>query len=272
MALLGAQAWLSGAGDAARGLSVPVWASAAAIVLAAALLGTVVAVLATAVDRPRMRRTARSTSAARRAPWPVQALAVAVPIAILGVFVAVAALERPSSRPVRPAASPQLDAGRGRAAARAPARDARRVASGWWWAAGGAALLSLAATVVLLRPGAHLTDERAARKRLGEAAAALDDAALRLREARDPRGAILAAYARMEEVLGAVGLARAPSEAPREYLSRVEPRADAVDPARRLTELYELARFADVPVTEPMRRAALAAVEDLRRTTAVAGR
>jgi Domain of unknown function (DUF4129) len=81
----------------------------------------------------------------------------------------------------------------------------------------------------------------------------------------DPRAAVLAAYARMEAVLDRVGLGRRASEAPREYLLRL----DAVlgggrAPAARLTGLFERARFSTHPIGEDVRRDALGALDELR--------
>ncbi len=45
----------------------------------------------------------------------------------------------------------------------------------------------------------------------------LDD----LRAERDPRKAVIAAYARLERTLAAFGLPRRPAEAPAEYLQRI---------------------------------------------------
>ena len=53
-------------------------------------------------------------------------------------------------------------------------------------------------------------------------AAGARDAAAAAAIPADPRAAVLAAYARMETALASVGLARRPSDAPREYLARLE--------------------------------------------------
>ena len=81
----------------------------------------------------------------------------------------------------------------------------------------------------------------------------------------DPRAAVLAAYARMEAALATVGLARRPSDAPREYLTRLEAAlGGGRAPAARLTELFERARFSPHPVGEDLRRDAIGALESLR--------
>jgi uncharacterized protein YneF (UPF0154 family) len=75
-------------------------------------------------------------------------------------------------------------------------------------------------------------------------AAALDESLDDLRTDPDVRRAIIAAYARMETALAAAGIPRHPAEAPLEYVERallsLHTSAEAV---RRLTELFEWARF-----------------------------
>jgi hypothetical protein len=99
-----------------------------------------------------------------------------------------------------------------------------------------------------------------------EVAAALDDSVDDLRAEPDARRAIIAAYARMERALGAVGVRREPSEAPLEYLVRALEglRASGVS-VRRLTELFRVAKFSDHALgTEDKERAidALVTVRD----------
>lgn len=75
-------------------------------------------------------------------------------------------------------------------------------------------------------------------------AAALDESLDDLRADPDLRRAIVAAYARMEGALAAAGIPRRPAEAPLEYLERTLLSLDASAGAvRRLTELFEWARF-----------------------------
>jgi hypothetical protein len=85
-----------------------------------------------------------------------------------------------------------------------------------------------------------------AREAAEEVAAALDDSVDDLRAEPDARRAIIAAYARMERALGAVGVRREPSEAPLEYLARALEglKASGVS-VRRLTELFRVAKFSD---------------------------
>jgi hypothetical protein len=81
----------------------------------------------------------------------------------------------------------------------------------------------------------------------------------------DPRAAVLAAYARMEAALAGAGLARRASEAPREYLGRLEAAlGGGRAPAARLTELFERARFSPHHVDEGLRGDAIAALRSLQ--------
>lgn len=96
-------------------------------------------------------------------------------------------------------------------------------------------------------------------------AAGARDAAAAAAIPADPRAAVLAAYARMEAALASVGLARRPSDAPREYLARLEAGlGGGRAPAARLTELFERARFSPHPVGEDLRTEAIGALATLQ--------
>ena len=89
----------------------------------------------------------------------------------------------------------------------------------------------------------------------------LDD----LRSEADPRRAVIAAYARLERALGAYGLPRRPAEAPLEYLERMLESAEVTPAAgRRLTLLFERARFSQHEVGAEMKDGAIAALETVR--------
>jgi hypothetical protein len=81
----------------------------------------------------------------------------------------------------------------------------------------------------------------------------------------DPRRAVIAAYARMELVLGQEGHPRRPAEAPFEYLARIllrlRVRAGAV---RELTELFERAKFSTHEIDTSMRERAISALLSVR--------
>lgn len=89
----------------------------------------------------------------------------------------------------------------------------------------------------------------------------LDD----LRAEPDPRRAVIAAYARLERALAASGAPRLPAEAPLEYLERVL-RELQVTPtaARRLTLLFERAKFSQHEIGPQMKDEAIAALETIQ--------
>ncbi|HEX3291928.1 MAG TPA: DUF4129 domain-containing protein [Gaiella sp.] len=119
----------------------------------------------------------------------------------------------------------------------------------WWLAARGrrSAREPLAAT-----PHEALADVLAA---------TLDD----LRAERDPRRAVIAAYAQMERALAASGLPRGPAEAPEEYLSRVLEELELSSrAAARLTALFAWARFSGHDVRPEMKDEAIETLEQVR--------
>lgn len=96
-------------------------------------------------------------------------------------------------------------------------------------------------------------------------AEALDD----LRSERDPRRAVIAAYARMERALAAAGVPRSAAEAPEEYLERV---LGEIDLSRRsvgrLTSLFAWARFSGHDVHPEMKEEAIGTLEQVQRELA----
>jgi hypothetical protein len=120
--------------------------------------------------------------------------------------------------------------------------------------------------------GALYVGEHRRRRRLPPEAAiadellgALDQTLEELRAETDPRRAVITAYARMERVLAERGIPRHRSEAPHEYLDRVL--ADLTRgglAARRLTSLFEHARFSPHEVGPAMKDDAVAAFEALQ--------
>jgi len=135
-----------------------------------------------------------------------------------------------------------------------------------WRVVGGAfvvALLGSAYAARLLMRNAH---EPGLPEDPAEAVAAiLDDTLQDLYDERDPRRAVVAAYARMERALAAHGLPRQQSEAPAEYLERtLEELSASASSASRLTRLFEWARFSDHPVEPGMKAEAIQALEAVR--------
>jgi len=94
---------------------------------------------------------------------------------------------------------------------------------------------------------------------------ALDESLDDLRTEPDLRRAIIAAYARMERALAAAGLPRRPAEAPLEYVARALEELEASGPAaRRLTDLFEWAKFSQHEPEPGMRDEAIEALVAVR--------
>lgn len=109
-----------------------------------------------------------------------------------------------------------------------------------------------------------------ARRELGptvaeDLAETIDDAIDDLEAEPDARRAVIAAYARMEAVLGRNGFQRVPSETAIEYLRRVllglTSRGDAVT---RLTALFEQAKFSRNEIDGAMKQEAIGALRAIR--------
>ena len=96
-------------------------------------------------------------------------------------------------------------------------------------------------------------------------AAALDESLDDLRTDPDLRRAIIAAYARMETALAAAGIPRHPAEAPLEYVERALLSLDtSAEAVRRLTDLFEWARFSHHEPEPSMRDDAVDALVAVR--------
>jgi tetratricopeptide (TPR) repeat protein len=94
---------------------------------------------------------------------------------------------------------------------------------------------------------------------------AIEDGLEQLEAEADPRMAVIAAYARMERSLARIGMPRARHEAALEYLERMLALLDAEGPAaRRLTELFQLAKFSDHVIDAEMKREAIHALSEIR--------
>jgi predicted small integral membrane protein len=86
----------------------------------------------------------------------------------------------------------------------------------------------------------------------------------RLRRERNPRRAVIAAYAAMERLMARDGIPRGAHEAPMEYLGRVTLQGHhGVAAVHRITALFQRARFSGRPIDEEMRGRAIDAVEEL---------
>lgn len=98
-----------------------------------------------------------------------------------------------------------------------------------------------------------------------EVAASIGDVIDDLETETDARRAVIAAYARMEGVFARRGVERRASETPVEYLRRIllelTSRTEAV---RRLTALFEQAKFSDHPIDDAMKQDAISALRTIR--------
>ena len=102
-------------------------------------------------------------------------------------------------------------------------------------------------------------------------AAAMDESLDDLRAEPDPRRAVIAAYARLERVLASHRLPRRPAEAPLEYLGRMlDDLSVSPEAARRLTNLFERAKFSQHAVAIEMKEEAISALEKVRDDLLVA--
>ena len=87
----------------------------------------------------------------------------------------------------------------------------------------------------------------------------------------DPRKAVIWAYARMERTLAARGFPREESEAPDEYLARILAVVGASGHSvRRLTRLFERARFSEHEIDAGMKEDAIDSLTGLRAELLVA--
>jgi hypothetical protein len=98
-----------------------------------------------------------------------------------------------------------------------------------------------------------------------EVSLAIDQSIEDLRNDPNLRRAIVAAYARMEHALGHAGLPRHPAEAPFEYVERALRSLDtSTDAIRRLTTLFERAKFSQHEPEPEMRDEAIDALVAVR--------
>jgi len=128
--------------------------------------------------------------------------------------------------------------------------------------AAGLALLGYIGLRAMKRARGELLDRHLLEERLE---ALLDDTLDDLYANTDPRAAILAAYARMEQLFASSGLPRHPHEAPLEYLGRAVGDLTSSGAALgRLTGLFQWAKFSPHGVDETMRTEAIGALTQVR--------
>lgn len=100
--------------------------------------------------------------------------------------------------------------------------------------------------------------------------AGIDASLVDIETLSDPRAAVIACYAHMQDASARAGIRRRESDTPYELLARVLARRGVdTDAARRLTELFERAKFSRDPIGEDDRRQAVAALETIRGSLGV---
>ncbi len=135
------------------------------------------------------------------------------------------------------------------------------------WDEIGLFIVLIAGTAVVLVASSRTTRVprpwRIGRKQ--EVSLAIDESIDDLRSDPNLRRAIVAAYARMEHALGRAGLPRHPAEAPFEYVERALRGLDtSADSVRRLTALFEWAKFSQHEPEPEMRDEAIDALVAVR--------
>lgn len=221
-------------------------------------------VLAAAWPARRRKREDEREVEPLRAHWIWKLVAIVVPL-VLGATLIAAALLGTKTVRENPRIVSGPVSGRTPGAPAAPGHTGRDFAVPSWlpWTVLAIILVGITAAVLLF-----LRRRRASpsvQSDAGAARAAVDAAIGVLDTATDPRSAVIAAYAAMVRTLEAHGVARSPSEAPREYLQRVLAAICAAgQETRTLTELFEEARFSTHPVSERVRELALSALSSVR--------
>jgi uncharacterized protein DUF4129 len=113
--------------------------------------------------------------------------------------------------------------------------------------------------------GSRAAGPPASAESFNRVAAAVENSLDELHAEADPRRAVIAAYAHLEADLKAVGRPRQPAEAPLEYLARIlSDFGVGSAPLRRLTDLFEWAKFSQHTVAPSMKEDAIAALLQVR--------
>jgi Domain of unknown function (DUF4129) len=147
-----------------------------------------------------------------------------------------------------------------------PVRSPRII---WPLAIGVVVLIGGTAGVLVVLSRRRRVVSRPQEEAVDELVAALDSAIDDLRRDPDPRRAVVAAYARMEDALTVFGLPRRAAETPYEYLARAGRELDAEEAVAALTDLFEVAKFSEHSIDETMRGRAIDALVAVRTEVAM---
>jgi Domain of unknown function (DUF4129) len=250
----------SGGGPANRGASQILADTTFTVWFVAMALGACILVYSLAQGR-RSRRQ----SSSRLRPYAQMAILFAVLAIVVGFgthFHLFHGFQRPQHSPL---ISNSKNQQRKAQQERERSRTVKAPVFEWPLAAGIFALIVGATLTAFLRARARRSKVVSEVELVQQLRQALDDTLDDLRRESDPRKAVIAAYARMERILGAHGLPRRPSEAPQEYLERVLAEVRVSKPAvERLTELFARAKFSQHQVDPQMKEDAIDALVDLR--------
>jgi hypothetical protein len=127
-------------------------------------------------------------------------------------------------------------------------------------------LIALGALALLVRDRMGDAGPAEAKTVADELAEVVETTMADLRSERDPRRAVIAAYAKMEHVLASNGLARKRAETQLEYLERILTELEVAETAvRKLTQLFAYAKFSPHAIDESMRDEAIEALTAVRR-------
>lgn len=233
------------------------------LVLASSVALVLWACLVRSLARARRRQDVEPEHVPETPPihWLWKALAILAPLAVGAALVA-AALLGTRTRAIQPRVGSGFALG-----AQPPATPAAHtVYSLPAWLAWTLLAIAVAAVVAGLIFVTHRrTGQPAAETQDDAARASIEVAIDALQDRDDPRSAVIAAYLGMERTLADRGVARAPAEAPREYLRRVLGASGSTEAeATLLTSLFEEARFSTHPLSENLRSQARAALSALR--------
>ena len=226
----------------------------------------VIALLLLWVETPPARRSKRRRRTIARdeldelgtSLWTA-AKTVAVLLLGLAIFcIATVPLLSPASAPLQSGAGVAHPSAPARSARNVPGRPAHSVNLGWL-------LVPVAVTFAILTPAAIVIrrrrQERDEAMHAGETSAfgqAVRASIAELESERDPRTAILRAYARMEQAFRDVEIIRAADETASEFLARTMRRLPvSAGAAAALTERFEEVRFSTHVITEADREQAL---------------
>jgi hypothetical protein len=250
-----------GAGGSARTMSPGVSGTLNAVVAAAWGAVVVVLIVMTRRLRRQLDKDAEGLEPRPPKPWWVTMVAWLI---VAAVFLIPLLFRNGQDREPQPIATPATAPGSD--PTNGTVDDRRRPSS--WVIVGfvaGAAAAGAALAFAARRPARIERDGEPLPELRRHVVGVVDDSIRDIERDPDPRRAIIRAYARMEAVLARGGMPRRPSDTPLEYIDgALRTLAIPTDPARSLTDLFEIARFSDRPVDISMKRRAIDCLLDIR--------